>query len=116
VVETNCRRLGLEDRARILQRGALHPGPWIRPVGAAAYTLIFVDPPYKMTADPAGQEQLAAMAAALERLGCIAPGADLMLRAERDVRIALPWAGFVTADKRSYGTTTLYLMMYRGTE
>jgi len=115
VVETNCRRLGLEEQARILRRDALRPGPWIRPVGAKNYTLIFADPPYKMSAEPAGQTQLAAMAAALVRLGCVARGALVMLRAERGTKIALPWPGFELSDGRSYGTTTLYLMTYTGT-
>jgi len=114
-VETNCRRLGLLDRVRVLRRDVLRPGAWIRPAGAAAYTLIFVDPPYKMTADPAGQQRLAEMVQALVRLGCVAAGAIAMLRAERGTRVSLPWSGFELADARSYGTTTLYLMTYRGT-
>ena len=114
VVETNCRRLGLLDRARILRRDVLRPGPWIRPVGVAHYTLLFVDPPYKMTADPAGQAALAGMAAELVRLDCVAPEAEVMIRAERGVALPLPWDGFVRTDERSYGSTTLHFMMYRG--
>jgi 16S rRNA (guanine966-N2)-methyltransferase len=113
-VETNCRRLGLQERVRILRRNALRPGPWMRPEGAASYTLIFVDPPYKMTADVAGQACLAEMAAALVRLGCIVPGSIVTLRAKRGVKPGLPWPGFEVFDERSYGTTTLYLMVYRG--
>jgi 16S rRNA (guanine966-N2)-methyltransferase len=115
-VETNCRRLGLEERVRILRRDVLRAGPWIRPVGAAAYTLIFADPPYKMSADPAGQRRLEETAARLVGLGCVAPGADAMLRVERGTRIALPWPGFEVTDMRSYGTTSIYVMTYRGGE
>jgi len=114
VVEANCRRLGLEKQARILRRDVLRPGPWIRPVGAKDYTLVFVDPPYKMSADPQGQAQLAAMAQTLVQLECIARGALVMLRAERGTRVGLPWAGFELVEGRSYGTTTLYLMTYAG--
>ena len=114
VVETNCRRLGLAERARILRRDVLRPGPWIRPVGVKDYALIFVDPPYKMSADPAGQAKLAAMAEALVQLECVARGALVMLRVERGTHIGLPWAGFELSDGRSYGTTTLYLMAYVG--
>ena len=114
VVEANCRRLGLEKQARILRRDVLRPGPWIRPVGAKDYTLVFVDPPYKMSADPQGQAQLAAMAQTLVQLECIARGALVMLRAERGTRTGLPWAGFELVEGRSYGTTTLYLMTYAG--
>jgi 16S rRNA (guanine966-N2)-methyltransferase len=114
VVEANCARLGLQKQARILRRDALAPGQWVRPVGAKDYTLIFVDPPYKMSADPAGQAQLAAMAGALVGLDCVAQGALAMLRAERGIKPGLPWPGFELSDGRSYGTTTLYLMTYLG--
>jgi len=110
VVETNCQRLGFKERVRILRRDALRPGAWIRPAGAESYTLLLVDPPYKMTADPAGRQRLADMAQALARLGCVAPHAVAMLRAERGTALALPWEGFDLADERSYGTTTLYFM------
>jgi 16S rRNA (guanine966-N2)-methyltransferase len=113
-VETNARRLGLHRRARILRRDVLRPGAWIRPIGASAYTLLFADPPYKMTADPQGQQRLAEMAAALVRIGCVAPRARAMLRVERGTRVSLPWDGFEPWDERSYGTTTLHLMTYRG--
>ena len=110
-VETNVQRLGLMEQVRIIRRSALRPGPWIRPREAAAYTLIFVDPPYRMTAAEDGQRQLAEMASALTACGLVAPAAVVMLRAERGVKIPLPWPGFVAYDERSYGTTTLHLMV-----
>jgi len=113
-VETNCRRLGLAERARIIRRDALRPGPWVRPPGGGAYGLVFVDPPYGMTADEAGQSRLAGMAAALVRVGCVAPGTVGMFRAQRGTSVRLPWDGFDLTDERTYGTTTLYLMTYRG--
>jgi len=142
-VETNCRALGLAERARVLCRDALRPGPWLRPIGGRprpargrpgdedggtddeggrpagaaatpAWTHVFVDPPYRLTADPEGQARLAALGADLARLGCLAPGAVVMLRVQRGTAIALPWPGFDRDDERSYGTTTLHLMTYRG--
>jgi 16S rRNA (guanine966-N2)-methyltransferase len=110
-VETNCRRLGLMEWVRILRRDALRPGGWVRPQGASVYTLLFIDPPYKMTADPSGQARLAEMAGALVRLGVVAPQAVAMVRAERRTSIALPWEGFATIDERTYGTTALYLLV-----
>jgi 16S rRNA (guanine966-N2)-methyltransferase len=112
-VETNCRRLGLEERAKIVRRDSLRPGPWIGPPRGGGYSLIFVDPPYRMTADPAGRRGLAEMIEKLQRLHCIAPGATAMLRVARGTQHELPWPGFDLVDERSYGTTTLYLMMYR---
>jgi 16S rRNA (guanine966-N2)-methyltransferase len=117
VAESNCLRLGLTERARILRCDALKPGPWLRPSnasGATAYTLVFCDPPYALTADARGQERLAEMAAALAHLKRLAPGAVVMLRAERGKTVALPWPGFAMADERTYGTTTLFFMTYCG--
>lgn len=114
-VETNCERLGLAPRARLLRQDALRPGPWGRPTGAAAYTLLFVDPPYRLTDTADGQARLADMAARLAQMGGLAAGAVVMLRARRDVTVALPWPGFGLDDTRPYGTTTLYLMTLRGT-
>jgi 16S rRNA (guanine966-N2)-methyltransferase len=110
IIEANCQRLRLTDQARILRRDVLRAGPWLKPAGAAAYTLIFADPPYAMTASPEGRSQLREMAAKLVSLGVVATGATVMLRAERGVDVELPWEGFTLDDTRSYGTTTLYLM------
>ncbi len=112
-VETNCRQLGLADRARIRRRDALRPGEWILNPGGRGYSLLFVDPPYKMTACADGQGHLADMAETLGRLGGLEPGAVAMLRARRGVSIERPWHGFDVFDIRSYGTTTLHLMTYR---
>ncbi|HUU09234.1 MAG TPA: 16S rRNA (guanine(966)-N(2))-methyltransferase RsmD [Phycisphaerae bacterium] len=114
-VETNCERLGLALRTRLLRKDALRPGPWGRPTGAAAYTLLFVDPPYRLTDTADGQARLADMVARLTQMGGVAVGAVVMLRARRDVTVALPWPGFDLDDTRSYGTTTLHLMTRRDT-
>ena len=113
-VRTNCRELGLEAPSRISREDVLRPGPWIRPPAGAWYTHVFIDPPYRMTAEADGRSRLARMAEALGRMGCLAEGAMVMLRAKRGTAIALPWSGFRTADERSYGTTTLHLMTYGG--
>jgi len=112
-VETNCRQLGLADRVRIERRDALRPGEWMRDAGGRGHALLFVDPPYRMTASADGQTHLADMAETLGRLGALAPGAVAMLRAERGVAIERPWPEFDALDVRSYGTTTLHLMTYR---
>jgi hypothetical protein len=36
-----------------------------------------------------------------------------MLRTERGTAVKLPWEGFDLIDERTYGTTTLYLMIHR---
>ena len=112
-VETNCEQLGLADRVRIERRDALRPGAWILDAGGRGCSLLFVDPPYAMTACPDGQRHLADMAETLGRLGGLTPGAVAMLRARRGVSIERPWPGFDVLDTRSYGTTTLHLMTYR---
>ncbi len=112
-LETNVSALGLEGRVRIERRNALHPGEWVRPPEAGPYTLIFVDPPYRLTADAGGRAELARMAGRLADLGVLAPGSVAMLRAERSTDVDdAPWPGFATYDVRSYGTTTLHLMRY----
>jgi 16S rRNA G966 N2-methylase RsmD len=72
---------------------------------------MFADPPYRMTAAEAGQQQLAEMASELAACGLLAPAAVVMLRTERDTKIPLPWPGFALFDQRSYGSTTLHLMV-----
>jgi 16S rRNA (guanine966-N2)-methyltransferase len=114
IVEANCNHLKVSGQVRILTRNVLRPGAWVKPHGAAAYTHVFMDPPYKMSADPAGQEQLAAAARQLVELGAAIPGTLWMLRTQRGVQIPLPWPGFDVFDERSYGSTTLYLMVYHG--
>jgi len=109
-VALNAERLGLADRMRLYRRDALRPGEWIRPAAAGLYTLLFVDPPYKIPADDAGRRHLAHMAKRLGEMGCVAPGAIVMLRAKRGTDPGLPWDGFDLFDKRTYGTTTLHLM------
>jgi 16S rRNA (guanine966-N2)-methyltransferase len=112
-LRSNLSVLGLEDRARLERRDALDPGPWIRPPGAERYTLLFADPPYRMTTDPQGRQNLARMAGRMAELDVLAPGAAAMLRTQRGTPIEdAPWPGFETEDARTYGTTTLHLMKY----
>jgi len=106
----NADRLGVADRVRVERRDALRPASWIVPAGGKAYTLVFVDPPYKITADAVGRRRLADMARRWADLGCVAPGAVTMLRAERGTDAAPAWDGFDLLDTRTYGTTTLYLL------
>jgi len=110
-VARNCDRLGLTDRVRIERRDALRPGAWLVPPDGRGYTLIFVDPPYKIPAEEEGRRRLARMARRLLDLGCVAPGAVAMLRAEAGVDPGGPWEGFDLLDTRTYGTTTLHLMV-----
>ena len=110
VTETNAATLRLSGEVRIVRRDALRPGPWIQAPGGAGYTLVFADPPYRLTADEAGRQRLAEMARSLADLGCLAPGAVAMLRAKRGVPMDRPWPGFEAMDERTYGTTTLHLM------
>jgi 16S rRNA (guanine966-N2)-methyltransferase len=110
-IRANVERLGLAGQTRILRRSALKPGPWIKPHGADAYTILLIDPPYRMTESEGGQRQLAEMIAGLVDQGLVALGAVAMIRAERGIAMPLPWLGFAVFDERSYGTTTLHLMI-----
>jgi len=110
-VARNCERLGLEDCVRIKRRDALRPGAWLVPPAGRGYTLIFVDPPYKITGEEEGRRRLARTARRLRELACVAPGALAMLRAEAGTDTGLPWEGFRLDEARTYGRTTLYLMV-----
>ena len=108
--EANAAALQLTERAKVMRRDALRPGAWIRPPDGRMYTILFADPPYRLTDSAEGRKQLAAMAQALADLGCLAPGAIAMLRTRRGVGLEAPWPGFDTTDERTYGTTTLHFM------
>jgi 16S rRNA (guanine966-N2)-methyltransferase len=112
--ETNAAMLRLSGEVRFVRRDALRPGAWIKAPGGAGYTLLFADPPYRLTAEAAGRERLAEMARSLADLGCLAPGAVAMLRAKRGVPMDRSWPGFEWFDERTYGTTTLHLMEWTG--
>jgi len=112
-VEANAAQLRLGGKVRITKGDALAPGDWLAPPEDKSYTLLFADPPYKLTADRAGQKRLAEMAARLVRLGLVADGATAMLRMERGTAMDEPWPGFDVTDERTYGTTTLWLMDYK---
>jgi len=112
----NCEALGLADRARIARHDALHPGPWTCPPDGTPYSLVFVDPPYKITDAQPGREQMAAMTEALVRLGCLAPDATVILRVRKGTPMDVGWPGFEARDERTYGTTTLHLMVRTGDE
>jgi len=115
--EANVRRLRLARRARVVHRDALRPGPWLAPpTHAGRYTLLFVDPPYKIPAEAEGRRRLAAMVRRLTDLGYVARGAVAVLRAARGTETDTPWEGFDLVERRTYGTTTLYLMVHRGAE
>jgi 16S rRNA (guanine966-N2)-methyltransferase len=112
--ETNAATLRLSGKVQIVRRDALRPGTWIKAPGGAGYTLVFADPPYRLTAEAEGRESLAEMAKRLADLGCIAPGAVAMLRAKRGVPMDRPWPGFNLFDERTYGMMMLYLKEWTG--
>jgi len=114
MVEANRRLLRLVDRTRVVRHDCLRPGPWILPLSPGRFTLVFADPPYKMTADPEGRCRLAAVAGALAALGAVEGGAVAMLRMKRGTPMDAPWPDWRVFDERAYGSTTLHLMEYGG--
>ena len=112
-VEINAAHLCLGGKVRITKGDALAPGDWLAAPEDKSYTLVFADPPYKLTADRPGRKRLAEMAARLVRLGLVADGATAMLRTQRGTAMDESWPGFELTDERTYGTTTLWLMDYK---
>jgi 16S rRNA (guanine966-N2)-methyltransferase len=93
-IRTNLDALGIDAPVHRMQaRAALRPPPG----GAAAYDLVFLDPPYRRAAG-LGQELSDALPAVL------APGARVISESDRrdPLELALP-----LADERRYGDTII---------
>lgn len=95
LIERNLAALG--ERAPVLRRDALDPGPAPFPCDLA-----FLDPPYRSgLASPA--------LAALQRAGWLAPGAIVSVEIERRETLAEP-PGFALLDERTYGAARIVLL------
>ena len=97
-IERNVRLTGWGDRCRILRlsyRDAL-----ARLAGESPFSLVFLDPPYRMT------ETYAQVADDMARLGLLTPDATIVMEHSAKLPLVLP-EGFCVADKRRYGETAV---------
>lgn len=104
LIERNARTLGLDGAVSVVARRAETFVAGLADSGEGPFDLVFLDPPYEVTA-PALDEVIAVLAAD----GVMAPGGVVVV--ERDRRSPAPsWpTGWVDEGARRYGDTTVYL-------
>ena len=104
VMETNADKTHLREKCSILLADAYRVRD-VLPKDAGPFSIVFLDPPYAQSEDPACRQKLVEMLAGLERVGAMDDTAVIVLH----VRAAavgpddLPPA-LKTADLRRYGT------------
>lgn len=103
-LRTNIEKLNVAGRSATSASDALSAG-MLHTLGAEALTLVFVDPPYTMTAEPA---EAAHITKQIERLSAkCATGAWLILRTETGVDLG-EIAGWSGPENWVYGSMTLH--------
>ena len=102
VIRRNVALMGAEDRARIVS------GDWQRAVGAGneSFTLVFLDPPYRMT------EVYAEAARRLREAGRLADGALIVMEHGAGAPIQGLDGSFAVEDERRYRDTALTLVRF----
>ncbi|MBO6544705.1 MAG: 16S rRNA (guanine(966)-N(2))-methyltransferase RsmD [Alphaproteobacteria bacterium] len=101
LIRENAETLGVTGRVKLYRRDATQLGAREGSAGPA-FNLVFADPPYKKGL---GEK---ALSSALHG-GWIAPDAVVVLEEETAAEIAIP-AGFVAADRRTYGITQIVIL------
>lgn len=104
-IRLNLGKLGLGDRATVLTRDAVHPGPAVTGKSLPA-SLVFLDPPYR-------SDLAAPSLAALLAGNWIAPGALVSVEVGAKEDFAPP-DGFSILDERRYGAARLVLVRAPG--
>ncbi len=104
-LKENLAMLRLEDRAEVVMGDALLPGMLTRG-GRDGFTLVFVDPPYRMVEDEKTAKAVYEQVEAIAELS--SEGATLVLRTPKHVaaRELVKW---LHQDTRAYGAMSLHL-------
>ncbi len=103
-LEQNLTDLGLADRARIVKAGALNP-IWLAQVTPESVGLIFLDPPYALSEDEQGKQDLAGLMTNLLKVA--APDCMLTCRTATGVT-PNPVDGWDGPISHAYGSMTLH--------
>ena len=101
-IAANIEALGATAEARLISADATRPPP----CSGRPADLVFLDPPY-------GQGLEAGALAALVKAGWLAAGALVTVEHATGDEIAIP-PGFEAVDRRTYGTSAVLFLRYRG--
>ncbi len=103
-LEQNLSDLGLGDRARVVKASALNP-VWLAQLKPGSIDLIFLDPPYILSEEEDGRNDLVALMGDLRRVA--APGCFLSHRTAQDVTPG-PVDGWDGPVSHNYGSMTVH--------
>jgi len=109
LLEKNLANLGLTDQAVVLGVDALSGG-WTGLLNHDKIGLVFCDPPYALTADPASMGLIGTLIESLA--GVVLPGSVLMLRTE-DHTPPVQAARWSAPESHRYGSTVVHLYEQR---
>ena len=108
LLERNIESLELGDRSTVLGVDALSPGWMTLITGHTPVRVVFCDPPYPLTRDPAQMARLAEMIAVLGSTpGFMEPGGILVLRTDADTPAPLV-AGWQGPTSHRYGSMVVH--------
>jgi 16S rRNA (guanine966-N2)-methyltransferase len=105
LLQQNLDELELSDRGRVVVGSAFSP-VWPQTLEPASLRLITLDPPYAMSEDDAGRQQLLRLAQGL--IGVLEPGGVIVWRAPTGLELQAP-AGLDLASV-TYGSQALHLL------
>ncbi|MEW6355613.1 MAG: 16S rRNA (guanine(966)-N(2))-methyltransferase RsmD [Planctomycetota bacterium] len=108
-IERNLEHTRFQDRADIIRHDALRSLPRIQKL-ERAFDIVFIDPPYAMTATQAAMQPLERTLKAMDEKDLFAPEAVLMIHHGRRVFVLSPDLPFEIFDERWYGTSGLALL------
>jgi len=105
VIRENLRKTHLSDRAAVITADAFGAPQAI--AGEEPFSIIFLDPPYRLSADCSPGTRMAKLIEHLAAPDILAPNGMLIL--EHDSTSAVPesFAALKLSDRRRYGTTSV---------
>ena len=109
LIERNLEKTRLQEQASVLRTNAWSVAPLLA-AQATTFDLVFVDPPYAMTAGD-DQRRIVQLLDEIVATRLIEPQSPLMLRYEKGCDIASAISSMEAVDTRTYGTTEFTLFV-----
>ncbi len=110
-LKRNIAKAGFADVSKVVRGDAFTlgcpPGPGCRP-----YDLVFVDPPYVLTAEVGQGSRLGGLMVLLGRQ--VADNATVVVRTRQDVRLLDEYGRFAVMDRRRWATMSVTILRGRG--